>query len=381
MQRLLKHVIWFTAILAPVQCRTTHSPQSSVKIVGGLVDDLAFPATVGINVLDSAQDLLMICTGTFIRDDLLLTAAHCVTSPRAATFSIYSKVSPLDRSRPSSNTVIVHPLYDGPITGSAIPYDLAFIKFPKETLPVHMAAPFTQADSPPDVGSAVTMVGYGESRPSWEWAPVGKRLVGRNMVASISRVMGPFTMIDVSTKGTDRAATSYGDSGGPLYSADGKLIGITQSGIHHEAEDEWSNRFVDLSHSAIRKFMMAVLAGESSMSTLSGPASIVPKKVIPLADRPTESPAKSRVPYCIERSGQGYGPMTNCGSGQKCAKLAPDLRESCLVKPNWQGLYLCIANAGRGFGPVRNCEGEWCARATRDGSRDCVLSHMVHRDS
>jgi hypothetical protein len=72
--------------------------------------------------------------------------------------------------------------------------------------------------------------------------------------------------------------------------------------------------------------------------------------------------------------------VKNCKDGGKCAKKAPDLKETCRIRPNWKGRPFCIKNGGRGFDKVVDCEGERCAKADAGLTVECVLARMVHED-
>ena len=57
-------------------CKTTEVA-SIAKITGGSADNKSFPATVALVGLNGKNDLIGFCTGTFIRDDLVITRREC----------------------------------------------------------------------------------------------------------------------------------------------------------------------------------------------------------------------------------------------------------------------------------------------------------------
>ena len=383
MTTFLKLLLMMPLAICAVQCQHATARSSALKIVGGEIDLQSFPATVGYTILDVNDDLIAYCTGTFVRDDLLITAGHCATMENAAKFVVYSKLVPLSQTRPSSIEYSTHPYYTGPEGGAPVPYDLAFIIFPKGTAPSNMIAPVTAVvNTPPDVDSVVTMVGYGDATSEWEALSLGERRIGHNKVADNVRVQQLFNMIAVTTASgptsSSNASTNRGDSGGPLYDAKGTLVGTTQSGQLNESEGFWQDRFVDLSSWVIHDYVKAFMTDQSSVTLMSGPMPLQHKTLTPVAKQAADPTAAPNPWVCVDNNGKGYGPIHNCEDHRgKCAKKAPDLQVPCRVRPTWYGNNLCINNGGRGFGAVTSCKGAHCAKSDPGLKVSCVRLDMI----
>jgi hypothetical protein len=383
MTTLLSRLLTMTLAIGAVQCQHATARSSALKVVGGEIDLQSFPATVGYTILDVNDDLIAYCTGTFVRDDLLITAGHCATMDDAAKFVVYSKLAPLSQTRPSSIEYSTHPYYNGPEGGGPVPYDLAFIFFPKGTAPSAMISPVTSAvNTPPDVDSVVTMVGYGDATSEWEALSLGERRIGHNKVADNVRVQQLFNMIAVTTASgptsVSNASINHGDSGGPLYDDKGTLVGTTQSGQLNESAGFWQDRFVDLSSSGIHSYVQAVMTDQSSVTLMSGPMPLQHRTLAPVA-KPAADPTAAPNPWaCVDNNGKGYGPIQNCEDRRgKCAKKGPDLQVPCRVRPTWYGSHLCIKNGGRGFGGAFNCHGAQCAKSDPGLKVSCVRLDMI----
>ena len=360
-----KHLTWFCLVALSASACKTASGDNIVKVVNGINDNQSFPATVALAALNTHNDLLLYCTGTFIRDDLLMTAAHCTQGAGTNKFVVFSNHAPWAKERPTSSQYTVHQDFsmDEP---SPRPSDLAFILFPKNTAPPNMIAQIASEDEPVD--ASVTMVGYGGATPSWQWDVLGVRRIGKNQIAGLW-YGGPYRMIKVNTNSEftpmDASSINEGDSGGPLYNAHGHLIGIGQSGRYLEDKKYWDSRFIDLLVPRLANFVKSQLAGKN--------------QVVNVADqKPLAPTTNSKYPnaYCLDNNGQGYGPLTNCSAG-KCAKLGADLTITCTVSPNWGGRNYCSNNSGRGYGPVFDCNGLRCAKVGKDDSKECVMLAFI----
>jgi len=348
-------------------CKTTRD-ESAVKVVNGTIDDGSFPATVALAALNANDDLLLYCTGTFIRDDLLMTAAHCTQGVGTNRFVVFSGLAPWGKEKPISSQYTVHQDFsmDEP---SPRPSDLAFIIFSKNTAPTNMIAQLASEDD--QANDSVTMVGYGGATPSWQWDLLGVRRTAKNQIAGLW-YGGPYRMIKVNTKSeftsADAGSINEGDSGGPLYNAQGKLIGIGQSGKYLEDEKYWDSRFIDLLVPRMANFIKSQFDGNNP--------------VVNIADQKPSTPTANSKPsntHCFDHNGQGYGPLTNCSTG-KCAKLDADLSINCTVSPNWGGRSYCSKNFGRGYGAVFDCNGLRCAKASKGESNECVLLAFIPAD-
>lgn len=98
------------------------------------------------------------CTGTFVSDEKMLTAAHCIKG----------KVSYYGTSTVDAIRTVVHPQWvdEGGTTVSdhLVPYDLAVVYFPKGT-----GKDWAMIGPPPKSGEWVKIMGFGSS----DWKPDG----------------------------------------------------------------------------------------------------------------------------------------------------------------------------------------------------------------
>ncbi len=350
-----------------VTCKST-AGRSDMKVVGGTKDDSSFPATVALGAVSASDNLLIYCTGTFVREDLLVTAGHCTTAPGTKRFVIFGKAPHWQGQKPSSTLYTVHPDFniDEP---SPRPTDIAFIHFPRGTATPNMIAPIAVEEDWSDL--PVTMVGYGGSEPNWKWDLLGVRRIGKNQIAGFW-YGGPYRMIKLTTEQpvnpSDNAAINEGDSGGPLYNHRSELVGLGQSGRLLEDKGYWDTRFIDLQVPSIARYVKAEFAGETEVLDLNHP-----KPNMNLTD------ASAQPGRCVDNSGMGYGPMVACGT-RKCAKKAADLKETCLIAPTLGGRDFCSRNIGRGYGAIFDCSGQRCAlqnSSDREERRECVLLGFI----
>lgn len=174
---------------------------SDLKIVNGLeVPEETHPAVFWLGN----------CTGTFVSDNTLLTAAHCIGSSN--TVRIRRRINA------TSLKVKVHPKTQ--VTGRLGAYDIAVVVFPDNTAPAVVSV----KTSPVKPGDEALFVGYGRNSSS---GGSGVKRVGRNKVRSID---GGKTI--VSSRSTSNpnsgedVSVAPGDSGGPLF-INGAIAGIT----------------------------------------------------------------------------------------------------------------------------------------------------------
>jgi V8-like Glu-specific endopeptidase len=210
--------------LGSTACR--NDAGSELNLFGGKEDLTTSPATVILAI--KKDDGTMGCTGTFLRDDLLLTAAHCVSGKiQEVSFATTvddlfgGKATAALESRP-------HPSFD--LNGDPrknARYDVAVVRFPKGT----SKGPFPSlGTTSPKVGDTVTVIGYGYSQfdpndPANQ-SGEGKRMLG---TASIDKIYDNLdNTIEWKTTDADsnRAVVMAMDSGGPVFNAQGELVGV-----------------------------------------------------------------------------------------------------------------------------------------------------------
>ena len=158
---------------------------SHLAMDGGLEDDETSPGVVGLLLKSPGAPTGSFCTGTVVRDDLILTAAHCFSHSQNTEVYPYQKLNEEGRFKPLiargivSNTIVKHPHADryGPRNGfPRLKSDLAFVVF--EPGAFKYWAQESIGSKSVEVGDKVKLVGYGYTSYS------AKEITGRRMSGS-----------------------------------------------------------------------------------------------------------------------------------------------------------------------------------------------------
>lgn len=200
---------------------------SSIKVIGGeVIDDTDYPYVVGLE-MDGGK-----CTGTFVSDTTLITAAHCVVDTETVTVMENSAVS---------TKIMFHRKYDDSLSQQQ--YDLAVVLFPTGSAPAWtslVSAPFEEGDE-------ATIIGYGCT----DWKKrrsSGVRRLGTTYVVDVNEETG---VIKSNLRGG--ASVCPGDSGGPLLA--GEFVGgIASTGNKEKLNSKHANV---LSYEAFKFFARA----------------------------------------------------------------------------------------------------------------------------
>jgi S1-C subfamily serine protease len=171
------------------------------------------------------------CTATFIRPNTLLTAAHCVENNERPILVPDLSIA--------SNTVVVHPDYKG---GPAMPpHDLAFIFFPDDVGDQTLSFKLEPAAE----GDPVQLIGFGDNQyfEGTDSSGSGIKRIGNNQIDKIED--GAIALLgqtganatDATSPDGTRSALGSGDSGGPLLSKKGEVIGIAAFVKRESAND------------------------------------------------------------------------------------------------------------------------------------------------
>lgn len=230
-------------------CGNSGNQDSNVNIVNGISDTGQYPA-----VFQFESDYGDKCTGTFVSNDVVFTAAHClqIFNKDPARIS-YKGIKAID--------YMVHPDYN-PTTSSF--NDVGFIKFPPNTAP----ATLNITSQTVAFGQSVVMVGYGysdlvyspitDSSISSVRTSINIKKYGFNTFRKLplGAKLEPFEtteyllskgilefeghgknqILGIAVDGTgEMVSTASGDSGGPLI-VNGKVAGILTGGFHQDIE-------------------------------------------------------------------------------------------------------------------------------------------------
>lgn len=218
--------------------------RTAQKIVNGKPSTSTQDATV---MLVQGGDLA--CTATLITPNLILTARHCISNLdeetecgtiksdfSASSFSIALGVD----ASPSSTVAKGKKIYAPKVKDLCDNQDIALIQLDKDVKEGKIAkVRFT----PLEVGEKTVAVGYGDDG-SGDLTP--ERYQRTNVAVT---AIGPATTKYKTKQGqslpVEAAAneivttesTCFGDSGGPLFDADGLVVGVTSRGIDEECVD------------------------------------------------------------------------------------------------------------------------------------------------
>ena len=237
--------------------------ESQLKIINGTMGWFSEQPSV-VLIYDSKYETF--CTGTFISDNEVLTAAHCTENFRADTNGFVKGTMQLlqvdvdfDGGRESkvvaeSTRIVRDPRWEK--YGAGVNnFDLAIVSFPENTWGTHSKISKRHARR----GDAVEMFGYGSdqdvgSRPS-------KMAAFRKGYNVIEQVKGGFIVFP-GYPSTPRfegdgsfASAGQGDSGGPLF-VNGELVGVVSGGVSpNEDSDYVYNYYVDLQTIEAQSFL------------------------------------------------------------------------------------------------------------------------------
>lgn len=167
------------------------------------------------------RDGLTACTAMLVEPDLVLTAAHCI-EPRFHQLSFgWGEVEAMSRVHVTARAF--HPRYVPPPTDAGLDFEgydvgLMVTETPLRIPPLEMA--------PAPWGGRVLAVGYGAT--AYLAGSDGRRVphgIGTEKRSVEGSVVGR-NAIELFVRIHSGSAVCYGDSGSPLFTDDGKVVGI-----------------------------------------------------------------------------------------------------------------------------------------------------------
>lgn len=227
------------SLLLLVACSESAGPAEHAAVISQAVIDGRLDAATKAVVMTGNPD--MMCSGVIVSADVVLTAAHCVGGapgpgrcqdiPYPATLVgpanayVYAGDSADD---PAARRLVVAQVIPLPDAKSLCGNDLVALRLAR---PATVEAIAPRLDSPPLVGGAVSVVGFGNVVPADADSSGARR---RRDDATITHVGARAASASESELTAGDFAVSIGpcqgDSGGPALDGQGSIVGIMSRG-------------------------------------------------------------------------------------------------------------------------------------------------------
>lgn len=187
----------------------------ALAIVGNAPPATSWVVRSIVMIMDARGDL---CTGTVLARDLVLTAAHCVTSTNDYEVKVYQtgQIIPI-------RSTVLHPSFDfGSYAASRATADVALVKL-SSSLP-DIVAPATLAESRRvAVGEIVTIAGFGVTIAGTDHGLGRPRMVKLAVTGKPGSLQ--IRLYDGTTRGLNGGfGGCTGDSGAPAFGGEGPLV-------------------------------------------------------------------------------------------------------------------------------------------------------------
>lgn len=199
------------AACAPAERTANGSGDTAAGIIGGVdisQDNPIRRSVVGLYMIDKGA----ICTGTLIGNNLVLTAAHCISSKMLVVFNVNMDNMREGDVRPV-DAAAIHPLYASRASRERDNGDIALVHFKGAIAPGYVPAPVLPASARGALrpNTLTMLVGYGQSN--------GTAGTGSGVLRAVSiRILQPdFAPTEVVLDQTQGRAACHGDSGGPAF--------------------------------------------------------------------------------------------------------------------------------------------------------------------
>jgi S1-C subfamily serine protease len=201
------------ACLAATCLSALLAPPTAIAIVGNAADGAKWQRHV-VMILSRSGSRAGFCSGVVLTRTIILTAAHCASA--ASDTRIYLPGQPLLPLR----RIAKHPNFhtDAPRTRSRS-IDLALVQT-ADPLPAEFTAPISAIEQRYELGTAFEIAGFGVSRED-EAKTSGIFRIGHVALRA------PLSSVLLWLEDTQhQTGACTGDSGGPVFTHDGKLAAI-----------------------------------------------------------------------------------------------------------------------------------------------------------
>lgn len=236
-------------IFHATSCRTRGSG-SEIRVTNPIAAGEMFPEVVAIELIDS-QGHIFGCSGTFIGQNLILTAAHCLYNDSGERGMIIRYQAPDGRYHIAK--AFSAGSYDDTLDAAeTLKNDIAILSFDQRIAPkVAIVSKIL-----PKRDTEVIIVGFGETDTIRERG-AGAKHYGNNSVlkveGSTSILLGYSSAKVPAEQPGVRSVAGQGDSGGAIFNKKGELIGVIGVGGFLGQRDKdgvkaSSTGFVNISH-------------------------------------------------------------------------------------------------------------------------------------
>ncbi len=239
-----KPVLILSALGLSLSAQLAFAGTESTNIVGG--------TTVSSTSLDGAGTVALvinvtggqaICTGSLLATDIIVTAAHCVTSDTGGTVTASNISIIFGKDIRASNRIVVkatgvlkNTKYNPRASGND-QNDIAIINFRGGLPSGYRPATMLSSKSSIATGSSAVLIGYGVNTMAGGGSGEG---ILREVTVQVAD--GKFAKTEILLDQRNQKGACHGDSGGPAFAraSNGQLLlwGVTNRGNPDSAPDD-----------------------------------------------------------------------------------------------------------------------------------------------
>ncbi len=310
--------------------------ESCFEIVDGETTG-AYPSTYLVAALNATTGVpITSCTGTFIGDNVMITAAHCMPTGKPGDFVVLANGRQINKDNATLKGAVhalkffvpdtVRPGTEGTMSNDNLPFsdDIAIVLFPDKT--AKAVSPLATKSSPP--GTTVTLVGYGAGDTTRQEAalPYTLKKFGTNVLKPVNKNF-PWEGVyqthawahagEAAQHGEATSSAAPGDSGGPLFRGT-TLIGTVKFGFTDEIVPNIQtmigknavNFWVDVTNPSVKKVLAKAEAAGARITYDTGapPAAVA---AVPEDDSTADNEATTStaaLPDTVPKCGAALAP-------------------------------------------------------------------------